>query len=68
MSRADEAAARAICFQINIAEHLDHDVFLLSLGKFRIPHRKPDEECPSAALSKNWKLSISLGRKSLESC
>ena len=48
-SRANGAATRAICPR-KYSEYLDHDVFLLSLGKFRIPHRKPDEECPSNAL------------------
>jgi hypothetical protein len=28
----------------NVAEHSDCEVFLLSLGKFRILHRKSDEE------------------------
>jgi len=37
----------------NIAKYLDHNVLVLSLGKFRISHRKPDEERPSAALSKS---------------
>jgi hypothetical protein len=37
----------------NIAQYLDHDVLVLSLGKFRISHRKPDEERPGATLSKS---------------
>jgi hypothetical protein len=37
----------------NIAQYLDHDVLVLSVGKIRISYRKPDAERPSAALSKS---------------
>jgi hypothetical protein len=32
---------------------LDHDVLPFSLGKFRISHRKPDEECACISFSKS---------------
>jgi len=41
----------------NIAVYLDHDVFLLSLGKFRISHRKPNEAGVCTSLSTDMVLS-----------
>lgn len=41
----------------NVAEYLDHDVLLISLGKFRISHRKPNEAAVCTSLSTDMVLS-----------